>query len=76
MNPTAYELLGVAPNASAEDIEAAYQTQAAEVDPALLKERATGATAFRYKMLTEAYARLSEPERRLAYDLGLRYHFF
>lgn len=73
MKTTAYDILEVSPDASQEEIDAAYCAQVRDVDPALLKGQATSDTAFRYKMLREAHALIGEPSRRLAYDLALRY---
>jgi curved DNA-binding protein CbpA len=73
MKTTAYDILEVSADATQEEIEAAYREQVQTVDPALLKRAATSDTAFRYKLLREAHALISDPSRRLAYDLALRY---
>ncbi len=73
MKTTAYEILGVRPDATPEEIEIAYREQVREVDPAQLRGGATSDTAFRYKVLREAHALIADANRRMAYDLALRY---
>ena len=61
-----YEVLGVGADASAEDIKAAFRRLAREHHP-----DATGGNAeseLRYKEISEAYAVLSDPQKRREYD--------
>lgn len=66
-----YETLGVARDATQEDIKRAYRKLARQHHPDLSKE--AGAEA-RFKALGEAYEVLKDPEKRAAYDqLGADY---
>lgn len=58
-----YETLGVAPDASPEDIKRAYRKQSAKHHP----DRPGGSTEAQAKV-NEAYECLSDPVRRLGYD--------
>lgn len=61
-----YEVLGVDPEASADDIKRAFRTLAREHHPDV-----TGgdpASEQRYKEVSEAYAVLSDPQKRREYD--------
>jgi molecular chaperone DnaJ len=61
-----YEVLGVSPDASPDEIKSAFRTLAREHHP-----DATGgdaASADRYKSVSEAYAVLSDPAKRQQYD--------
>ncbi|MBT5318381.1 MAG: DnaJ domain-containing protein, partial [Chloroflexi bacterium] len=60
-----YETLGVARNATAEDIKKAYRKLAFQFHPDRNKD--AGATE-RFKEISEAYQVLSDPERRASYD--------
>ncbi|MFP6680544.1 MAG: molecular chaperone DnaJ [Dehalococcoidia bacterium] len=60
-----YETLGVARNATAEDIKKAYRKLAFQFHPDRNKD--AGATE-RFKEINEAYQVLSDPERRASYD--------
>lgn len=64
--PTHYEVLGVAPTASEEDVRHAYRRLAKTAHP-----DAHGDPA-RFTRLTEAYDVLSDPARRAVYDRDLR----
>lgn len=60
-----YELLGVSPNASTEDIRRAYKLKAQVHHP----DKEGGDEAL-FKQIQKAYEVLSDPERRQKYDLG------
>ena len=60
-----YQLLGVARDASADDIKKAYRKLARKYHPDVSKE---ADAEVRMKEVNEAYAVLSDPERRTAYD--------
>lgn len=60
-NPSWYDLLGVAPSASAEEVRAAWRAAIADLDP----------TDRRFATLNQAAEVLLDPERRAAYDAEL-----
>lgn len=64
-----YDRLGVAPDASQEEIKRAYRRRARELHPDANPDRPDAEQAF--KNLGEAYDVLKDPERRAAYD-GVR----
>ncbi|HNQ03134.1 MAG TPA: DnaJ C-terminal domain-containing protein [Thiobacillaceae bacterium] len=67
-----YEILGVSRDAKAEDIKKSFRKLARKYHPDVSKEKDAEA---RMKDVNEAYAVLSDPERRAAYDqLGQGYH--
>jgi curved DNA-binding protein len=67
-----YETLGVARDASAEEIKKAYRKLARKYHPDVSKEPNAD---VRMKEVNEANAVLSDPEKRAAYDrLGRNYH--
>jgi curved DNA-binding protein len=67
-----YQTLGVARDASADDVKKAFRRLARKYHPDVSKEPDAEA---RMKELNEAFAVLSDPEKRAAYDqLGSRYH--
>jgi Mce-associated membrane protein len=61
MTPTWYDLLGVDPDASADEIRAAWKAAIADLDP----------TDRRFKTLNEAAEVLLDPQRRSEYDASL-----
>ncbi len=65
-----YEVLGVSKTASAEDIKAAYRRLAKKWHPDSNPDDATAAE--RFKELSAAYAILSDPARRAAFDAERR----
>jgi len=66
-----YEILGVARDAKAEDIKKAFRKLARKYHPDVSKE---SDAEHRMKEVNEAYAVLSDPEKRAAYDqLGRDY---
>ena len=65
-----YEIMGVARDASADDIKRAYRRLARKYHPDVSKEKDAEA---RFKEVGEAYEVLRDPEKRAAYDqLGRR----
>jgi molecular chaperone DnaJ len=60
-----YEVLGVPRSASAEDIKGAFRKLARQYHPDVSQE---ANSEERFKEINEAYAVLSEPEKRAAYD--------
>jgi hypothetical protein len=67
-----YGLLGVQPNASAQEIRQSYRDLSKLYHPDTTSLPAAIATA-KFQELNEAYATLSSPERRVAYDQKIGY---
>src|SRR6202011_5852787 len=65
---TPYEVLGVKPDAGADDIRKAYRKLAKEFDPDLNPGKP--AAEARFKAVTAANDILSDPEKRARYDRG------
>ena len=66
METTLYELLDVAPDATSDEIKAAYRKLARQVHPD------AGGNAALFRQVQDAFETLSEPTRRAAYDESLR----
>lgn len=70
---THYEELGVAPEASVEEIRAAYLQLAKLLHPDIQQEeRLRHLAECQMRRLNHVYQTLTDPERRRAYDRGLR----
>ncbi len=67
-NKDLYRVLGVAPDASAEEIKKSYRRKAREMHPDLDPENPWAEDAF--KELSAAYQIVSDPVRRAQYDRG------
>lgn len=70
--PTYYDLLSLHPSASPQEIRRAYRELSKRYHP----DTTTLPTALatdKFQQLNEAYATLSSPERRFAYDLKIGY---
>ncbi len=65
---TPYEILGVAPSASADDIRKAYRKLAKQLHPDLNPGKPEAEA--RFKSVSAAYDLLSDPEKRARYDRG------
>ncbi len=63
-----YETLGVAKNASEEDIKKAYRKMAMKYHPDRNQGDETGKTEEKFKEAKEAYEMLSDAQKRAAYD--------
>jgi curved DNA-binding protein CbpA len=70
--PTYYELLKLHPSASVQQIRRAYRELSKLYHPDTTKLPASVAVS-KFQQLNEAYATLSSPERRFAYDLKIGY---
>ena len=65
-----YAILGVAPNASDDDIKKVYRSLAMRYHPD--RNQAPGAEA-RFKAVTKAYEMLSDPIKRAEYDQSVNH---
>ena len=70
--PTYYSLLGLHPSATTIDIRRAYRELSKRYHPDTTELPANIATG-KFQQINEAYAILSNPERRLNYDLKIGY---
>ena len=68
MAQTPYEVLGVKPDASAEEIRTVYRKLAKQYHPDLNPGKP--AAEERFKAVSAAYDLLSDPEKRGRYDRG------
>lgn len=62
-----YELLGVSPQATDEEVKKAYRAISKKIHPD------KGGTVADFQAINEAYRILSNPQQREEYDLNLRY---
>jgi len=71
-----YDILGVSPEASAQEVKSAFRRQAKRLHPDLAgASPSSGTTRSRevaMRLLLEAYRMLSDPEKRRAYDRSMR----
>jgi curved DNA-binding protein CbpA len=72
---TYYSLLGLHPSASVIDIRRAYRELSKRYHPDTTELPANLATT-KFQQINEAYATLSNPERRFSYDLKIGYSRF
>ena len=72
MKKNLYDVLELSQHASVEAIEAAYQRLSEKFSPDRVGNAAIPDADFHYKLVKEAYATLSIPDRRLFYNLTLQ----
>ena len=70
MDKDYYKIMGVAPNASEQEIKTAYRRLARKYHPDLSKE---ANAEERFKEMGEAYETLKDPKKRAEYDQFLKY---
>lgn len=68
MNPTLYDVLGVAPDASTAEIKKAWRDAADRFEPG------SGSSSKQFRLFNEAAEVLLDPERRKAYDAEIIHH--
>ena len=73
--PTYYTLLGLHPSASAIEIRRAYRELSKRYHPDTT-DLPQGVATAKFQKLNEAYATLSNPQKRLTYDLEIGYSRF
>lgn len=73
--PTYYSLLGVHPAASAIEIRRAYRELSKRYHPDTT-DLPTALATVKFQKLNEAYGTLSNPQKRLSYDLKIGYSRF
>lgn len=71
-SPTYYEILGLHPSASVQEIRRAYRDLSKLYHPDTT-ELASAIATPRFQALNEAYATLSSPDKRLTYDYKIGY---
>lgn len=74
---TYYDILGISPDATLEEIRGAYRNLAKRYHPDLLRQaeaQARQQAEELLKTINEAYRILSDAERRAEYDSKLRFH--
>ncbi len=69
--PSFYEVLGVARDASAEEIRAAFRRLARELHPDRFRGEEKKQAELRFQRITQAFNVLSNPETRARYDRAL-----
>ena len=70
-----YDILGIPPEASAQEVKSAFRKQAKRLHPDTAKASGEVATRSRdaaMRRLLESYRMLADPERRRAYDRSMR----
>ncbi|MGO8670869.1 MAG: DnaJ domain-containing protein, partial [Capsulimonadaceae bacterium] len=65
-----YEVLGLSPAATADDIKKRYRELARKFHPDLVEDKVLGQRIF--TQINQAYRTLSDPDRRSQYDASLR----
>lgn len=68
MKPDYYSVLGVQHNASLEEIKKAYREAALRYHPDRVSEAEKKSAEEKFKQISEAYAVLSDPQKRALYD--------
>ncbi len=68
---TYYEILGLDPQGSADEVRAAFRRLAKERHPDTYDPSGRAAAEREFQAITEAYNVLADPERRARYDQGL-----
>ncbi|MFH1958063.1 MAG: molecular chaperone DnaJ [bacterium] len=63
-----YEILGVSKNAAVDDLKASYRKLALKYHPDRVPEDKKKEAEEKFKEISEAYAVLSDPEKRVKYD--------
>ncbi|HBO97987.1 MAG TPA: molecular chaperone DnaJ [Candidatus Omnitrophica bacterium] len=63
-----YEILGVAKNATAQEIKKAYRSLALKLHPDRVPEAEKKEAEHKFKEMSEAYGVLSDPQKRQMYD--------
>lgn len=69
-----YRILGVNPDATAEQIKQAYRQRAKELHPDVKTQINRWECHRRFQLLSEAYENLKSTERRVRYDQLLRHY--